>query len=208
MPHPIAAAALAVGFFDVKPATGHPFGFWRETMDRIPFGKIFSLEHRPEALSGWPAETTIWSATMAAPPFTPWPAGYGEVSGYYAALCGIQKKEAAWAQAVRDMGYEVCEFTSQRRLPARAAAIRAGLGIPGLFGPMITPRHGSFVYIGTILVRMAPLGGSPWTGTRPLAKLRKMRKLHQGVPRRRDHERRVRPDEVSPQGYELSRRHA
>ena len=54
--HPIADAALAAGFLDVKPATGHPLDFWRETMDGIPFGKILPMEHRPEVLSGWPEE--------------------------------------------------------------------------------------------------------------------------------------------------------
>ena len=45
--------------------------------------KIYSTEHRPEAISGWVAdETTIWAATVAAPPFTLWPEGYGEVAGY------------------------------------------------------------------------------------------------------------------------------
>ena len=157
MSHPIAAAALAAGFLDVKPATGHPLDFWRETLDRIPFGKVFSMEHRPEELSGWSSETTIWSATLSAPPFAPWPDGYGEVSGYYMALGENGRKETAWAQAVRDMGYEVID---NPQLPSRAIAIRAGLGISGLFGPMITPLHGSFVDIGTIIVRMIPPDGT------------------------------------------------
>ena len=157
MSHPIADAALAAGFLDVKPATGDSLDFWRETMDGIPLGKIITLEHRPEVLSGWPTETTVWSATMATPPFTPWPAGYGEVSSYYAALSKAEKKEATWKQAVKDMGYEVAD---NPRLPRRALAIRAGLGVPGLFGPLITPLHGSFVYIGTIVVRMAPPDGT------------------------------------------------
>ena len=160
MLHPIAAAAFNDGFLDVKPATGHPLDFWRETLDRIPFGKIFSMEHRPEELSGWPAgETTIWSATLPTPPFTPWPDGYGEVDSYYALLDDARKKTTAWGQAVMDMGYEViCD--TRPRLPVRAIAIRAGLGIPGLFGPMITPLHGSFVHISTLLVRMAPPAGT------------------------------------------------
>jgi len=154
MSHPIATAALAAGFLDVKPATGHPFDFWRKTLDSIPFGEIFTMEHRPEAISGWPVnETTIWSATAAAPPFATWPDGYGEVPGYYTAIGEIKNKEAAWVQAVKDMG---CEVRDNFRLPARAAAIRAGLGISGLSGPMITPLHGSFVYIAMILVRMTP----------------------------------------------------
>ena len=157
MQHPIAAAASAAGFFDSKPATGHPLDFWRKTLDSIPFGKIFSMEHRPEALTGWPTEeTTIWSATMAAPPFTPWPDGYGEMIGYIG-LGEAIKKTIAWGQAVSDMGYEV---KSNPLLPVRSIAIRAGLGVPGLFGLMITPSHGSFVYIGTILVRMTPPEGA------------------------------------------------
>jgi epoxyqueuosine reductase len=157
MSHPIAAAALAVGFLDAKPATGHPLDFWRETLNRIPFGKILSMEHRPEYISGWPSETTIWSATRQTPPFTPWPARYGEVSGYYTTLNENEKRENAWAQSVRDMEYEVIDNPI---IPRRAMAIRAGLGVPGLFGPMITPLHGSFVYIGTIMVRMIPPEGT------------------------------------------------
>ena len=160
MIHPIAAAAFSAGCLDVKPATAHPLDFWRETLDKIPFGKFFSMEHRPEAISGWAVdETTIWSATIAAPPFTPWPDGYGEVVGYYLAVCEAEKKMAAWEQAVMDMGYEVTG-NLRLRLPSRAMAIRAGLGIPGLFGPMITPLHGSFVYIGALLVRMTPPEGT------------------------------------------------
>lgn len=158
MSHPIAIAALAAGFLDVKPATGHPFDFWRKTLDNLPFGKIFTMEHRPVMISGWPLdETTIWSVTAAAPPFVPWPDGYSELPGYYTAIGEIKKKETAWVQAVRDLGYEVCD---NFRLPVRAAAIRAGLGVSGLSGPMITPLHGSFVYIGMILVRMAPPEGA------------------------------------------------
>jgi epoxyqueuosine reductase len=115
------------------------------------------MEHCPEVLSGWPNETTVWSATLAKPPFTPWPDGYGEVSSNYATLVESGKSEETWKQAVKDMGYEVLD---NPRLPRRALAIRAGLGVSGLFGPLITPLHGSFVYIGTIVVRMAPPDGA------------------------------------------------
>jgi epoxyqueuosine reductase len=154
MTHPIAVAALAAGFLDVKPATAHPLDFWRETLDRLPFGKIFSMEHRPEALSGWPAaETTIWSAILPTPPFNPWPDGYGEVSSYYTGLREAAQKKSVWEQAVKDMGYEVL---GKPLLPFRAIAVRAGLGVTGLFGPLITPLYGSFVSISTLRVRAAP----------------------------------------------------
>ena len=158
MKHPIGAAALAAGFLDVGAATTHPFDLWRERLSALPFGKIFSMEHRPEAICGWPVgKATLWAAISATPPFTPWPDGYGEAAGYYVGLSATDAKTAVWETSVRKMGYEAL---SVFRLPDRAIAIRAGLGVHGLFGPLITPRHGSFVAIATLLVRTGPPEGA------------------------------------------------
>lgn len=117
------------------------------------------MEHRPEALCGWPLEeTTIWCASRAAHSFKPWPDGYGEVSAYYMSTQKSADSIEAWTTSVRSLGFDAsCGFV----LPHRAAAVRAGLGVPGLFGPLITPRDGSFVYLVTMLVRMRPPEGTP-----------------------------------------------
>lgn len=159
MPHAIQKAAQCAGFSEAGAATAHPFEFWLERLTSLPLGKFLSLEQRPEAVCGWrTGETTVWSAVFKAPSFTPWPEGYGEVCNHYMRTQQAQKSEDAWAAAVRRMGFEVAPGS---RLPERAAAIRAGLGVPGLFGPLITPRHGSFVSLSTLLVRTPPPKGTP-----------------------------------------------
>ena len=159
MTHPIQKAALAAGFSGAKPATAHPLEFWRERLASLPLGKFLSFEHRPEAACGWPVEeTTVWCATFAAPSFEPWPEGYGEVCNYYMRSQEARGPVEAWASAVREADLEV---VVEPRLPHRAIAVRAGLGVPGLFGPLITPRHGSFVYLATLLVRTPPSEGTP-----------------------------------------------
>lgn len=159
MSHPIQRAALDAGFLDARAATAHPFEFWRGRLAALPLGKSLSLEHRPEALCGWATgETTVWSALFAAPTFEPWPEGYGEICNYYMRTQEARTAAGAWAAAVRGMGFEV---VAEPRLPNRAAAIRAGLGVPGLFGPLITPRHGSFVSLSALLVRTPPSEGTP-----------------------------------------------
>lgn len=154
----IAKAARELGFLDARAATAQPFDFWRKTAASLPIGKSLArLKHDPSEL-GWPeGETTVWVAAMPTPPFERWPEGYGEISHYYTLSPGARKKEHAWAEAVREMGVEtLCGVP----LPYRAAAIRAGLGIAGLFGPLITSGHGSFVSICLILAHVPPPAGA------------------------------------------------
>jgi epoxyqueuosine reductase len=157
--HPIALAARAAGFIEAKPATAYPFNLWKEKLAALPLGQYLEMDHRPETQCGWPvAETTLWAATFPAPPLSEWPEGYGEVSSYYLRERDADASCRAWAQAVRALGYEVVAGPD---LPDRAVAMRAGLGVHGLFGPMITPTHGSFVVIATLLVHAAPPEGAP-----------------------------------------------
>ncbi len=159
MTHPIRQAAIAAGFLDARPATAYPFDFWRDRLASLPLGKFLSLEHRPEAVCGWPmGETTLWSAAFAAPSFESWPEGHGEICNYYMRTQAARGPVEAWASAVRGIGFGV---VAEPRLPHRAVAVRAGLGVPGLFGPLITPSHGSFVYLMTLLVHTPPPDGTP-----------------------------------------------
>lgn len=155
----IREAAFRCGFLDARPASAEPFDLWRERLDAMAFGRTFSLEHRPAAIAGWPeAETTIFCAIFSVPAFDDWPNGFGEVSNSFFRYAQMRPAIAAWGSAVQAMGYEAIVDPP---LPARAAAVRAGLGIPGLFGPLITPQYGSFVCIVLLLVHMRPPKGTP-----------------------------------------------
>jgi len=147
-------AAIELGFIDAKPITGHPFNVWRERLSSIPLGKHMSFDHDPVAVSGWPLEEiTIWAAIAATPPIEGWPDDCGEIGAFYMRGDDRRKYEKAWEDATRNLGYEVlADYT----LPDRAAAIRAGLGVHGLNGLLITPDYGSFVGISLLLIRAAP----------------------------------------------------
>jgi len=113
--------------------------------------------HDPVKISGWPLdEITIWVAVSPVPLITDWPDGCCEISGFYICSPERRARRAAWTTAVTQMGYEVKESTREILLPERAAAIRAGLGVHGLNGLMITPDHGSFVQITALMVHAAP----------------------------------------------------
>ena len=146
--------ALELGFIDAKAITGHPFDVWRKRLDSIPLGKHMSFDHDPVVVSGWPLEEiTIWAAIAATPPLEGWPDDCGEIGAFYMPGDKRRKCEKAWEDAVRELGYEVLtDYT----LPDRAAAIRAGLGVHGLNGLLITPDYGSFVSISLLLIRTAP----------------------------------------------------
>jgi len=157
--HPVEKAALDAGFIDAKPATAHPFDFWRKKLDSLPLSQYIKIDHRPRELTGWDVnETTIWSAAYPTPPFEKFPEAYGEVCGYYIGTQRALPVAFAWMRAVRELGFEARFGLA---LPDRAAAARAGLGVAGLSGPLLTPRGGSFVYLATLAVRMPPPKGTP-----------------------------------------------
>jgi len=148
-------SALALGFLDARPATGHPFDVWRKHLDTLPLGKGgFSLEHDLTKATGWPLEEiTVWAAVAPAPPLE-WPEGCGDINGYYVMNTEPRKSRFdKWKEAVAALGYEIAK---DARIPQRAAAIRAGLGVHGRNGLMITPGIGSLTYISILILRAVP----------------------------------------------------
>ena len=150
----IREAALSLGNIDAQPVTGQPFDVWRNQLNKLPLGKYLSFEHDPVKISGWPLEEiTIWVAVAPTPPVTGWPDGCGEIGSFYMYSQQRRARQFAWEEAAAALGYEVRHGVL---LPERAAAIRAGLGVHGLNGLLITPEYGSFVDITVLMLRAAP----------------------------------------------------
>lgn len=151
-------AALELGFIDARPVTGHPFEVWRNRLMSIPLGKHMSFEHDPANASGWPlAEITLWVAIAPTPPMADWPEGCGEIGAFYMRSQLLETRRIAWEDTAAALGYEIVRDVT---LPERAAAIRAGFGVHGLNGLLITPDHGSFVNITLLLVHAEPPSGA------------------------------------------------
>ena len=147
-------AAINLGYLEVRPVTGHPFEHWRSCLDSLPLGQNMSFEHDPVRASGWQLEEiTVWVAIASTPPMANWPEGCGEIGAYYMRSEEQVKRRVAWENAVIAMGYELVQNVT---LPERAAAIRAGLGVHGLNGLLVTPDYGSFVNITVLLVHNPP----------------------------------------------------
>ena len=147
-------AALNLGNIDAAAITGHPFDVWYNRLKSIPLGQHLSFEHDPAKISGWPLEEiTIWVAIAPTPPMADWPENCGEIGSFY--MCSQQRRtrRVAWEDAAVALGYEIIRGVM---LPERAAAIRAGLGVHGLNGLMISPNYGSFVDITALMLRAAP----------------------------------------------------
>ena len=147
-------AALELGYTDARPASGHPFDVWQRRLQSTPLGQLLSFEHDPSKISGWPlGEITIWAAVSPVPSITDWPEDCGEFGGFYVVQQQRRERRVAWEDAAAALGYEVMRGAV---LPERAAAIRAGLGVQGLNGLLISPDIGSFANITVMLVRAAP----------------------------------------------------
>ena len=154
MPLTIRETALKLGYIDARPVTGHPFDVWRNRLMSIPLGKYMSFEHDPAKASGWPLdEITLWVAIAPTPPMADWPEGCGEIGAFYMRSQLHETRRITWEDAAVALGYEIVRDVT---LPERAAAIRAGFGVHGLNGLMITPDYGSFVNITILLVHAAP----------------------------------------------------
>ncbi|MCL2203823.1 MAG: 4Fe-4S dicluster domain-containing protein [Defluviitaleaceae bacterium] len=148
-------AALRLGYVNAVPITGHPFDIWLDRVKGTHFERLSSL-HDPAVATGWPvAEITLWVAFAPTPLVVDWPEGCGEMNGHYTSNALRKSRHSAWEDAVEALGFEVKRGAV---FPDRAAAIRAGLGVHGLNGLLITPEHGSFVYITVLAVRNPPPG--------------------------------------------------
>jgi len=147
-------AALKLGYIDARPVTGHPFDVWRKRLASIALGQYMSFEHDPANASGWPIEEiTVWVSIAPTPPMGDWPEGCGEIGAFYMRSDLQGKRLRAWEDEAIALGYEIVRDVM---LPERAAAIRAGLGVHGLNGLLITPDYGSFVNINVLLLHSAP----------------------------------------------------
>ncbi len=148
--------ALELGYLDARAVTGHPFDVWINRLKSTPAGRYMSFEHDPARASGWPTqEITLWVALASTPPYENWPEG--EIGGFYMSSASDEARRSRWEDAAEAAG---CEVKRGVLLPERAAAIRAGLGDWGLFGPLLTPQWGSFVSIAIVLVHEAPPDGA------------------------------------------------
>jgi len=144
-------AALRLGYIDARPVTGHPFDVWNDRLQRT--GRSMPFGHDPAKATKWPRKKiTLWVAIAPTPPMD-WPVECGEIGAFY--MCSRRRRArlAAWEDAAAALGYKVKRGVM---LPERAAAIRAGLGVHGLNGPLIAPGYGSFVDIAVLVLRAAP----------------------------------------------------
>jgi len=147
-------AALKLGYIDARPVTGHPFSVWRDRLASIPLGQTLSFDYDPAEVSGWPLEEiTLWVAIAPTPPMADWPEGCGEIGAYYMRSARQEQDREAWENAASALGYEIVHDVM---LPERAAAIRAGFGVHGLNGLLITANYGSYVNISVLLLHDAP----------------------------------------------------
>ena len=149
----IRSAALAHGYIDAQPATGHSFDLWLSRLKGTTLEGL-SVIHDPAKVLGWPLEEiTLWVAIGPEPVVTGWPEGCGEIGAHYLNQQTSRERQQGWQNAVTKMGYEI---KGDVYFPDRAAAIRAGLGVHGLNGLLIAPQGGSFVHIAVRPVRAAP----------------------------------------------------
>jgi len=145
--------AIGLGYADARCVKAEPFALWKERVTGTIFEGMVAA-HDPAVMAGWPMEeTTLWVAIERVPLIKDWPDGCGEMSGYYLHQRDIKARRTAWMDAIEQMGYEI-----KRDLffPDRAVAIRAGLGVHGLNGLLISPDLGSYTSISVVAVRMAP----------------------------------------------------
>lgn len=149
--------ALSLGFGDVGFTDTAPFIRWAGEMERRkrteeamrPVWDRYRIAADP--LTVMPGAKTI---VMLVWPYTPytgeWPKGYLRWSAYYE--CRVPACEATriLAEWFREQGVTAVEASD--RLPLKEGAERAGLGRIGFNQLLITPRWGSCVHLGVILI--------------------------------------------------------
>jgi epoxyqueuosine reductase QueG len=142
--HPLAQIALELGFVQVCAVPAHPFTLWAQRLEQTGLASYVHLSSTPQA--PFPVRS-IFVALLPAPPLAPWPEGSGRVSGFYFISNKGYQLQQRWQREAARRGYAV----SAGGAPLRAAALRAGMGVCGLNGLLITPRWGSYVYLAGLM---------------------------------------------------------
>ena len=142
--HPLAQIALEMGFVQVCAVPAHPFALWAQRLEQTGLAPYVHLSSTPQA--SFPVRS-IFVAVLPAPPLLPWPQDCGRVSGFYFTSNPGYQLERRWQQEAARRGYAV----SAGGMPLRAAALRAGMGVCGRNGLLITPQWGSYVYLAGLM---------------------------------------------------------
>ena len=100
-----------------------------------------------------------WSPTFAVMLSVPYPRGTGRIASFamlrdYHVFFGSFEEDVRALLGERYPGREARIFSDHSPIDERSAACRAGLGVKGDNGLFISNAHGSFVFIGEILVSL------------------------------------------------------
>ena len=141
--------AMALGFNAAIPICIEPFEEWRTFRDaRIAQGGTAGQGLFHDPLSALPSAQTLWVLATGYAPHSPLPAGHMEVDGVYPARQAGYLRTKALAQALMQTGSLAI---TDPPLPAKSAALRAGLGIFGRNGLLLSHRWGSWVALNLLL---------------------------------------------------------
>ncbi len=142
-------ACAQLGFQGIWVTDAEPFDFWREAAARA--GDADGLTHDPKALLPEATRIVILVWPYAPPAEAAWPEVH--VSGYYIASNKSSAQVTHAADWLTRRGYQAI---ARPKLPAKAAAQRAGVGTYGKNGLIFTEQWGSRVALQLILTD-APL---------------------------------------------------
>ncbi len=151
----IAEAARGLGFAAMGVTSVEPLLDWRgEVRRRISDGMMASrdwlrrkLEHDPREIL--PGAASVLVFARAYTPYTgPFPPGTARYAAHYVEYPKGLEAVRALAARLETMGFDA---VPQPRLPAKALAVRAGLGSYGRNSLVYCSEHGSFVTLHTIL---------------------------------------------------------
>lgn len=116
--------ALSLGFDDVGFCSAAPFEDWRQKAYESLVARVC---YDPHALMADARCIVVAIRRYAA--FGPWPEGTAPVANYYVSSTVGFDKAKELAQCLSDRGYQALP---NPRIPAKQAALRAGLGVQGI----------------------------------------------------------------------------